>query len=61
MEPNEQTQSLALDPALVRQLLVGFLRDETRNAGFSHGILGLSGGVDSAVVAFLAAEALGRL
>ena len=60
MEPNEQTQSLALDPALVRQLLVGFLRDETRNAGFSHGILGLSGGVDSAVVAFLAAEALGR-
>ena len=59
MEPNEQTLSLALDTSLVRQLLVGFLRDETRNAGFTRGVLGLSGGVDSAVVAFLAAEALG--
>jgi NAD+ synthase len=39
---------------------VEFLRDETRTAGFSRAVIGLSGGVDSAVVAALAVEALGR-
>jgi NAD+ synthase len=53
------TPDLTLDLDLVRQILVGFLRDETRNAGFSSAVLGLSGGVDSAVCASLAAEALG--
>ncbi|MBC7288257.1 MAG: NAD+ synthase, partial [Armatimonadetes bacterium] len=36
-----------------------FLRDEIRRAGFLRGVLGLSGGVDSSVVAALAARALG--
>src|SRR5206468_1788660 len=36
-----------------------FVRDETRNAGFQKGVIGLSGGVDSTVAAFLAAAALG--
>jgi NAD+ synthase len=45
---------------MVRDLLVKFLRDETKNAGFHRGVLGLSGGVDSAVSAFLTAEALGK-
>jgi NAD+ synthase len=58
MEPNAHT--LALDTPLVRRILVGFLRDGTRNAGFSRGVIGLSGGVDSAVVAHLAAEAMGK-
>jgi NAD+ synthase len=53
-------RSLALNVDIVRRLLVDFLRDECRNAGFQKAILGLSGGVDSAVVAFLAAEALGK-
>ncbi len=53
------TPDLRLDLGLVRQILVGFLKDETRNAGFSSAVLGLSGGVDSAVCASLAAEALG--
>jgi NAD+ synthase len=53
------TPDLNLDLDFVRQILVGFLRDETRNAGFSSAVLGLSGGVDSAVCAYLAAEALG--
>jgi NAD+ synthase len=39
---------------------VKFLRDESHHAGFTRGVVGLSGGVDSAVVAFLAAEALGK-
>ncbi len=51
---------LAIDPELTRRWLVEFLRDEvTRRRGFSRGVVALSGGVDSAVVAYLAAEALG--
>ncbi len=51
---------LAIDPALARKWLVEFLRDEIqRRRGFDHAVIGLSGGVDSAVVAYLAAEALG--
>ncbi len=51
---------LELNTKLVRDLLVQFLRDETINAGFQRGVIGLSGGVDSAVSAHLTAEALGR-
>ena len=51
---------LAIDPELTRRWLVEFLRDEvTRRRGFARGVVALSGGVDSAVVAYLAAEALG--
>ena len=44
---------------LLRKLLVGFVRDEVRKVGVSKVVLGLSGGIDSALVAFIAAEALG--
>lgn len=44
---------------LLRKLLVGFVRDEVRKVGVSKIVLGLSGGIDSALVAFIAAEALG--
>lgn len=50
---------LRIDEALVRRMLVAFLRDETAKANLSRVVLGLSGGVDSAVVAALAAEAFG--
>ncbi len=53
-------RSLALNTDIVRRLLVDFLRDGCRNAGFQKAVLGLSGGVDSAVVACLAVEALGK-
>jgi NAD+ synthase len=51
---------LKLNTDVVRRLLAGFLKDETASAGFSKAVLGLSGGIDSAVVAYLAAEALGK-
>jgi NAD+ synthase (glutamine-hydrolysing) len=57
----EQGDPLAIDPDLARRWLVSFLKDEVvRRRGFPKGILGLSGGVDSSLVAFLAVEALGK-
>ena len=64
--PTEPTTGEPLDSAeltlnlpLVHSILVGFLRNETSRVGFNRVVLGLSGGVDSALVAALAVEALG--
>lgn len=55
-----EADPLAIDPELTRRWLVAFLRDEVqRRRGFSRAVIGVSGGVDSALVAYLAAEALG--
>ena len=51
--------ALDIDPELTADWLVSFLREELRMRGFSRGVIGISGGVDSAVTAFLAAKALG--
>jgi len=52
---------LAINAELARRWLVEFIRDEVRRRrGFEGAVIGLSGGVDSAVVAYLAAEALGK-
>jgi NAD+ synthase len=56
----ENKEALKLNPDTVVNLLVEFLKDETGNAGFSKGVIGISGGVDSALVAFLTAKALGK-
>lgn len=50
---------LSANTGLLRRILVGFLRDEIRKVGVNKAVLGLSGGIDSALVAFIAAEALG--
>ncbi|HTO94183.1 MAG TPA: NAD+ synthase [Bacteroidota bacterium] len=60
METSGPHADLSLNTAVVRSFLVRFLADEVRSAGFTRGVVGLSGGVDSAVTVFLAAEALGR-
>lgn len=51
--------SLEIDAALVTEWLVRFLRDEMGQRGFRRAVVGISGGVDSAVTAALAARALG--
>ncbi len=57
----EEGDPLAIDCELARRWLVSFLKDEVvRRRGFQNGIVGLSGGVDSSLTAFLAVEALGR-
>ncbi len=43
----------------IRQALVLGIRDYARKNGFKRAVLGLSGGIDSAVVAALACESLG--
>jgi NAD+ synthase len=60
METSGQQSDLSLNYAIVGPLLTGFLRDETRQAGFERCVVGLSGGIDSAVTATLAAAALGK-
>ncbi|MDX8336472.1 MULTISPECIES: NAD+ synthase [Cetobacterium] len=50
---------LDLDLNLVEDILVNFLKEEANKVGFSKVVLGLSGGIDSALVAYLAAKAFG--
>ena len=50
---------LALDVPLVEEVLVQFIRDEVKRRGFDAVVMGVSGGVDSAVALYLAARALG--
>jgi NAD+ synthase len=50
--------SLRLNYKKVHEDLVRFIRDEVYKAGFEKAVLGLSGGVDSSLCAYLTAEAL---
>ena len=51
---------LDIDCAVVSQYLIEFVRQEVTKAGFSKVVLGLSGGIDSALSAYIAKEALGH-
>ena len=50
---------LAIDTAVARRVIVDFIRSQLRQAGFERAVLGLSGGIDSALVAYLVADAIG--
>ncbi|MEO8503780.1 MAG: NAD+ synthase [Acidobacteriota bacterium] len=50
---------LVLNEALATRALAGFIKDAVENAGSNGVVLGLSGGVDSALAAALAADGLG--
>lgn len=50
---------LAIDTDVARRIIAEFIRGQLRQAGFERALVGLSGGIDSAVVACLTAEAIG--
>ncbi len=55
----ELPSELAIDTDIARRVIGQFIRGQLRQAGFERAVLGLSGGIDSALVAFLTAEAIG--
>jgi NAD+ synthase len=55
----ELPPELAIDTDVARRVIAEFIRGQLEQAGFDRLVLGLSGGIDSAVVAFLVAEAIG--
>ncbi|MEA2654329.1 MAG: synthase [Chloroflexota bacterium] len=57
--PFELPSELAIDTDVARRVIAEFIRGQLRQAGFERAVLGLSGGIDSAVVACLVAEAIG--
>lgn len=52
-------EQLEINPDLVRQILTDFIQQELGRHGFEKAVIGLSGGIDSSLACFLAAEALG--
>jgi len=55
----EPKLSLEINTDLARRILTEFLRTEIQRAGFTRAVVGVSGGLDSSVACYLAAEALG--
>jgi NAD+ synthase len=51
--------NLSINTTLAREILVGFIKSEVTRIGMTHAVVGLSGGLDSALSCALAAEALG--
>ena len=58
-EANPELDPLSINGPLVESILVGFVRSEIRRVGFQKAVLGLSGGIDSTLSAYVAAKALG--
>ncbi len=57
--PFELPSELAIDVKVARLVMTAFIRGQLEQAGFERLVLGLSGGIDSALVAYLAADAIG--
>ena len=50
---------LEINTQLTRRILTGFIQDQIEKVGMKRAVIGLSGGIDSALSAYLSAEALG--
>jgi len=53
-------ESLVLEAGAAVQKLQGFIGKVIKDAGFSHAVVGLSGGIDSSLACYLAVGALGQ-
>ena len=53
-------RDLTINTDLARQILVNFIRSEVTRVGYSRAVVGVSGGIDSALSCALAVEALGK-
>ena len=51
--------NLNINTDLARKILTGFIKSELNRVGFKRAVIGLSGGIDSALSLALAAEAIG--
>lgn len=56
---NAEKRRLDINPEVARKILTSFLHEEITRAGLNRAVVGVSGGIDSALSCFLAAEALG--
>ena len=55
----ELPPELAIGTDVAQRVIAEFIRGQLRQAGFERAVVGLSGGIDSALVAYLVAEAIG--
>jgi len=56
---HDLSERLQINTDIARRVLIGFIADEIAKTGMSRAVIGLSGGIDSALSAYLSAEALG--
>lgn len=54
-----ETIDLTINPDAIRKILTSFISSEVTRAGYARAVVNLSGGLDSSLACYLAAEALG--
>jgi len=58
-ESHDRDADLSIDPEWTTRILTDFISTELQRTGFRRLVIGLSGGIDSALAAMLAARAIG--
>lgn len=51
---------LKINPQKIEKKLINFIKSEVNKAGSKNAVIGLSGGIDSTVIAYLSVKALGK-
>jgi NAD+ synthase len=57
--PTDPLSELSIDTSVARRIIGEFIQGQLRQAGFDRALVGLSGGIDSSLVAYLVSEAIG--